>query len=268
MKEQLIKLQEKEAQAGGKIAILTLNHPETFNSMSMSMAEQFAYSVDRIKQDDSFRAVLLTGEGKSFSSGGNFDMLSSFVHNPPLENEKLMEKFYSSFLSITELSIPSIAAINGHAIGAAASLALAADIRLISENAKIGFNFSRIGIHPGMGASYLVADRLGQQNAMYLIFSGKIIKAPTAMQMGFALEMLPAEQVLERGLEIAEEICETGPIANRLFKQAFARGQNQNLVNAMAQEAQSQAMTYGTEDFQRMIQAIRNKEQGIQFKGK
>ena len=130
------------------ICTISLNRPQAFNSMDENMAGDFQKALEEIKEDLKIRALIVTGTGKAFCAGADLKMLSNWITaNPPREEKEVFD-FYQCFLGITELRIPTIAALNGPAIGAGACLALACDLRIAAQEAKLGFTFIQLGINP------------------------------------------------------------------------------------------------------------------------
>src|SRR5262249_10307005 len=154
-----------------------LDDPEARNAMGEEMAAQFLRAAGELKNDRSVRVVVLTGRGRAFSGGGNLDMLETKTRIAKEENQRLMREVYRSFISILEIDVPVIAAVNGHAIGAGLCLALACDLRIASADAKLGLNFVHLGLHPGMGATYFVPRLVGDARAAELLYSGATISA-------------------------------------------------------------------------------------------
>ncbi len=269
MQKQFVTLEIYEPTPNEKIGLMGLNCPDAFHAMTLEMADQFRRLIKKLRRERSVRVLVLTGTGKTFSSGTHIDLLTRCLDSGEQETLDLLDYLYRSFLILGELEIPTIAAINGPAIGAGAVLALLTDIRIMAENAKIGFNFSRIGVFPGMGATFLAASRLGAQNALYLLLSGKVIDAPAAMRMGFALEMVPDDTVLDRAMEVAREIAETAPVVNRLLKKLFSGNQDKpgSMEEALAYEAMAQSLTFRTDDFKNAVKTIQNKGKEIKFLG-
>lgn len=166
-----------------------------------------------------------------------------------------MLEFYDLFLSIMRLPVPVVGAINGHAVGAGACIALATDLRVISSSCKFGLNFARLGLHPGMGGTWLLPKAVGAQRAAELLYTGRLASGEEMCQYGAALEALPAEQVLPRALELASEIAMSSPVVCRQLKRSM-QGER-GLSEQLAVEAQCQAVNYGTEDLQEGLRAIR-----------
>src|ERR1700710_2942518 len=166
------------------VARLVLDNPSQRNAMSDQMTASWVAAVDELAADRSVRVVVVTGEGKAVCSGGNTGWIAS---EPEAEVDYLrtrMMAFYRAWLSIRKLEVPTIAAVNGHAIGAGLCLALACDIRYAAEGAKLGAPFVKLGMHPGMGPTYLLPDAGGEANARELLLTGRTVDAAEAQRLG------------------------------------------------------------------------------------
>lgn len=243
---------------GGKIAILHLDNPETRNSLTLELGLQFHNELTRLSTEDSgVRALVITGRNGVFSSGGDFSLLQSFADKEPEENRSFMASFYRLFLAVREAPFPVIAAVNGHAIGASLSLALACDIRYFTPDGKYAFNFVRIGIHPGMGSSYLAREVAGLHQAQELLFTGRYISGAEALQRGLCHGLFSIEEVQQKARETALEIAAAAPQAVRALKKGLYL--NRSLDEALDYESAAQAENYQTEDFREALQAIVQK---------
>ena len=153
--------------------------------MTLNMAQEFNQTIKELATlEPRPRVMIITGKNGVFSSGGDFKMLESFADNTVEENHAFMNKFYRYFLEVRNLPFPVIAAVNGHAIGASFALALACDIRYLVKDARYALNFVKLGIHPGMGASWLVKQVAGMNQAQELLFTGRFINGDEAYQRG------------------------------------------------------------------------------------
>ena len=197
------------------VAIARFNNPSQLNALSEQIGNVFERKIHELKGDDSLRAVVLTGEGKGFSAGGDLEFLHSRSKTSSSDNARIMRRFYERFLTIRQLPVPTIAAINGHAVGAGFAICFACDIRLAAEDAKMGFNFVRIGIPPGMGSSYLVPAVVGRQVAARMLLTGDLVSAKEALAYGMVLSVHPKENVLTEALKLAERIASASPLAVR-----------------------------------------------------
>jgi enoyl-CoA hydratase len=158
----------------GHIATLTLNVPDKRNAMSEEMTNAFPAAVERLSALPDIRAVIVTGAGSAFCAGGDLDFLHTGEREVPFLRDK-MTSFYPSFLTLLELDIPTIAAINGPAIGAGMCLALMCDMRVASVDAPLGMTFVRIGLHPGMVATALLSRAVSHTWAAELLYTGRIV---------------------------------------------------------------------------------------------
>lgn len=243
----------------GKVSQLVLSNAETRNAMSEQMAVEFLAAVTKLKASKEARVVILTGAGEAFSGGGHLSMLEAKTTLSREENRVKMLEFYHSFLSITELEIPVIAAVNGHAIGAGCCLALAADIRIAAKEAKLGFNFVSLGLHPGMGATYFLPRLVGDSLAAELLYSGSIISSDTALAMKLVNQICPAGEVLNKAQEMGEKIASNGPSSIRELKRNLKVGMPEALEAALQLEATAQAGDYVGPEFLEGIRAALEK---------
>ena len=177
-----------------EIGIITLSDPKRLNALTVAMGENFRSAVAELTQaakEQRIRAVVVTGEGDAFSAGGDLNWLMERHHTSQFKNSDIMVNFYNRFLCIREVGVPTIAAINGAAIGAGMCMTLACDMRVAATNAKLGFTFAKLGIHPGMGSSLLLPRIVSQETASYMLLSGAIISGEDAKQRGLVLETVP-----------------------------------------------------------------------------
>jgi 2-(1,2-epoxy-1,2-dihydrophenyl)acetyl-CoA isomerase len=245
-----------------QIEVLYLNNPQTKNSMTWEMGEEFFEAIQSLKKRYPLpRCLILSGKNDIFSSGGNLDLLKSFSTKTYEQNKRDMFKFYNFFLSIRTLPFPVIAAVNGHAVGAAFSLALASDIRVFSSEAKYSFNFVKLGIHPGMGSSFIVKELFGIDKANQLLFLAESITGSEAYKMGLCYDAVPQDDVIRRAIEIAISVTESGPLAVRLLKENIYSFEL--LQDALKKEADAQAKNFQTRDFLESIKAIEEKRKAI-----
>lgn len=239
--------------------ILTLADPNNLNAMGDQMARDFAHAVAEVlKNPERFSSIILTGAGRAFSAGGDLQMLESKTRLEKHDNERLMLEFYSSFLQMRDLPLPIIAAINGAAVGAGLCVASACDIRIASDNAKLGFTFVKLGLHPGMGATYFLPKLLGAGTATELLLTGRMIDAHEALRIGLVSRVSAPDQLLTDALAIAQEMSVCGPLA---IKQLLAtlRSDPSTLRGALEREALCQSENYASADFAEGIKAIREK---------
>lgn len=243
----------------GHVAWLILNDPPTRNAMSDAMAEQFHRTVTELRSDPHVRVLVVTGESGAFSAGGHLDMLFEKIKLNANDNRRSMLEFYARFLSFRELEVPVIAAINGHAIGAALGVALACDLRIAVENAKVGLNFVKLGLHPGMATTYFLERIVGPAVAAELMFTGRILTAPEAHALGLINRVVPEAQFADVVRAIANEIAEAGPETIKQLKLSMRMSERQTLSETLRREAECQALSYASREFAEGLAAAREK---------
>ncbi len=238
---------------------LVLNSPQNLNAMDEKMATEFRAAVESLRSDSSLRRLVLCGEGRAFSAGGNISMLREKVAKPYEQNVSEMMGFYESFLSIRHIPVPTIAALHGHAIGAGLCLALACDFRVAASEAKLGLNFVKIGLHPGMGATYFLPRLLGPAAAAELLFSGTVLRAKDAHQLGMLNAVVPSKK-FQAGLDtFLAQLEGSGPEAVRQLKQTLCSAREAELRLALQREAEAQAENFQSAEFLEGITAVEEK---------
>jgi enoyl-CoA hydratase/carnithine racemase len=252
------------------VATLTLNRPEARNAMTPAMGEEVRSAVEEVRADRDVRVLVVTGAGKAFSGGGDLGMLARDAGVSDAEGRGMggpPREFYKRFLSVHTLEIPTLAAINGHAIGAGLCFALGCDLRIAAADAKMGMTFTKLGIHPGMGATYFLPRLIGTARACELLFSGRIIDAVEAERLGIVSRVVPREAFPAAVRELAAEIAAAGPVAVRMTKRALYRGVESSLDDALDLESMQQAATFKTTDAREGVKAVLEKR-GPRFTGK
>lgn len=249
------------------VVLLTLDNPDQRNAMSDEMTSSWVAAVDELAGDRSVRVVVVTGEGSAFCSGGNTSWIAG---EPDAEVDYLrtrMIAFYRAWLSIRKLEVPTIAAVNGPAIGAGLCLALACDLRYASSSAKLGAPFVKLGMHPGMAATYLLPDVVGNAHARDLLLTGRIADAEESLRLGMVSRVLPDEGFLAEVLEIAAGVASTAPIPSRYTTLALRNGGHADFESAIQWEALAQPITLATADLQEGIAAA-NERRAPRFTGR
>ena len=248
------------------VALLVLDQPELRNAMSDEMTESWVRAVDHLSGDPSVRAVVVTGEGKGFCSGGNLSWLSSEPDATVDDLRARMLPFYRAWLSIRRLEVPTIAAINGAAIGAGLCMALACDLRYAARGARMGVPFTKLGIHPGMAGTYLLPDVVGPAAARDLFLTGRLVDADEALGLGLVSRVMEPRDFRAEALAVAADIAGASPIATRLTKRALQRG-HASIETALEWEGLAQPVTLATEDLLEGIRAAQEKR-APEFRGR
>lgn len=260
-------LAQAEDVAGRRIAVITFNLPERRNSMSEAMTASWGQLIQDLRADESLAAVVVTGAGSAFNAGGD---LSWIVSDPEASISDLrarMLAFYRTWLSIKTLEVPTIAAINGHAIGAGFALALACDIRYIAQDAKVGVPFTSLGLHPGMATTWSLPNVAGSAVARDLLLTGRIVQGVECVMLGLASLCAPADEVLGEAMDAARRIAAAAPIATRLVVTAMRDGGHATYEDAVQWEGLAQAVTLATEDMREGISAAAAKRPPV-FRGR
>ena len=240
------------------VAMLVLDLPDLRNAMSDEMTGSWVRAVDHLAGDPEVRAVVVTGEGSAFCSGGNTSWIAG---EPDATVDRLRSRmlpFYRAWLSIRRLEVPTVAAINGPAIGAGLAVALACDLRYAARGARMGVPFLRLGMHPGMATTYLLPDVVGAAAARDLLLTGRLVDADEALGLGLVSRVLEPEGFRDQVVATAGEIAANAPIATRLTKTALARG-HADIDACLDWEALAQPVTLATADLQEGIRAAQEK---------
>ena len=249
------------------VALVTLDNPDLRNAMSDEMTSSWVAAMAELGADRELRAVVVTGSGSAFCSGGNTSWIASEPEATVDQLRARMLPFYRAWLSIRSLEVPTIAAVNGAAIGAGLCLALACDLRYAAAGAKLGVPFVRLGMHAGMGGTHLLPEVVGEAHARDLLLTGRIVDADEALRLGLVSRVLDPSTFLDDVLEIAAGVASAAPIASRLTKLALLDGGHTDLETALQWEAMAQPITLATEDLQEGIRASREKRSPV-FRGR
>jgi enoyl-CoA hydratase len=250
-----------------RIGSLTLCSPQTFNALTVEMGKVFQATCRRIQDDlthgkQDVRAIVLMGQGeKAFSAGGNLDWLRSLSQASVHENADLMLNFYHSFLCVRQLPVPVIAALQGPAVGAGAGLALACDLRTAAPRPRIlGFNFTRLGIHSGMGGSHLLTQALANSAVRNeILLTGKTLSGQEAYDLQLVNRL--AEDAKAAAFALAGEIAQQHSVAVRTILQTTRAQQDVGLEQALQREAFAQAVCYNRQDWGEGVAAVAEKRE-------
>ncbi len=243
----------------GWIGEIVLDRPDNRNSMTPELLTAFGAAVAHAREDRTVRCILIRGEGRCFSAGADFK--AAVQHgDAPLPHERSFA-MYRPFLSVQEITVPVIGALNGHAVGGGFGLALMTDIRVANRDAKYGANFARLGLGSGMGITYVLPRLIGVSRAAELLFTGRLVHGAEAERIGLVSEAVPAGEVLPRARALAEEIARCAPLAVRAIKEAMYRSLDWSPVQAARLEAPIQAETLATEDAREGMAALLDKRE-------
>ncbi|MDY6967727.1 MAG: enoyl-CoA hydratase [Spirochaetota bacterium] len=247
------------------VAIVSLNRPDVLNSMSLEMRAGLADTFEGFAKDDNVRAVVITGKGKAFSAGGDI----KGWNDPNDENrmQKIMEFAHRAVKAIYSLEKPIIAMVNGDAVGAGCNLALACDIIIASENARFGQVFVKIGLGPDWGGAYILPRLIGLARAKELLFTGKLLGAKDALEMGLINNVVPQHELEETAMKLAEKLSQSATIAIGKTKKFLHKAWQMDIIESLEYEASMQKALMDTIDHQQAVKAFINKDKPV-FIGK
>ena len=239
------------------IYLLSVNRPKALNALNAETLDELAAAIALVAADSAARALLLTGAGeKSFVAGADIAQMQSFSSS---QAQAFSEKGNKTFRALEMLPIPAVALVNGYALGGGCELAMACDWIVASEHAQFGQPEVNLGVVAGFGGTQRLPRLVGRALAMDLLVTGRMVKAEEALRIGLVNQVVPAEQLRAKGLEIARTIASKGPVAVRLTKQIVQRGQDMDLANACQQEAYAFGLVCTTEDQKEGMQAFLDK---------
>ena len=248
------------------IATLTLHRPEAYNAFSDVMRNEIRDVLARVDADKGVRALIITGEGKAFCSGGDVKLMVSRMESGLTfaERREIFRKDVAAVVQqIDTMRIPLIAAVNGGAYGAGASLSLLCDIRIAAESAKFGFLFGKRGLIPDWGSNYTLPRTVGYARAIELVASGRIITAAEALSYNLVNQVVENDKLMDSALALAAAIASNSPSAVAESKLALRLGLKQTLADAVEHEATTQSFCQLSDDHREGVKAFVEKREPI-----
>ena len=249
----------------GPILTLTLDRPEALNALNAQVFDDLDRALAQADQK-TVRCVIITGAGeKAFAAGADIAAMADMTQ---AEAADFSRRGNAVFRRIETFPLPTIAAVNGYALGGGCELAMACDIRLCSENAVFGQPEVTLGITPGFGGTQRLMRLVGMGKAKELIFSARTVKAPEALEMGLVNAVYPAEELLPAARKLAARIARNAPIAVRACKAAMNEGIGLPMDEAMAAEVREFSECFETQDQKRGMAGFLNKQKNFEFENK
>jgi len=246
------------------LAVVTIDRPDALNALNDEVLAGLEGAFHALGVERSIRAVILTGTGRSFAAGADVKAMAGFT---PLEARAFAQRGQRVFNLIEDFPHPVIAAVNGYALGGGCELAMACDLRIASDQAKVGQPEVKLGIMPGFGGTQRLARILGRSAAKYLLFTAETLPAVRALELGFFNEVVAPDQLLPRCREIARIIATRAPIAVSYCKAAVNLGTDTTLGHGLSHEAELFAQTFATADQKAGMQAFIDKRDNVEFLG-
>ena len=251
MNERWVKVEVAEG-----VATVTIDRQEALNALNTEIIDALHRVFHSLGKDDSVRAVILTGAGKAFVAGADIKEMADFT---PAQARAFSRRGQRVFSEIEAFARPVIAAVNGFALGGGCELAMACDVRIASEKAKLGQPEVNLGVTPGFGGTQRLARLVGRSKAKLLLFTGELVGAEWALALGLVDEVVAPESLLARCREIATLVAGKGPVAVSYCKQAVNAGVETDLEHGLAYESELFAQTFATTDQKEGMQAFVDK---------
>lgn len=264
MTEQPPALETIEYEVADGVATIALNRPDKRNAINMQLHRDFAAALKLVSRDRAVRAVLLTGRGVGFCAGQDLSEFGMARADPEFRvDEHVRSTFNRTILALRALEVPVVAAVNGVAAGAGWSLALAADIRFASEDARFTQAFARIGLVPDTGSTWFLPELIGTSRTLELAYTGDMIDAQRALDWGLVNHVVPGDELLTRAHEYAARIAAMPTRALALTRRAVYRAPNATLEDALEYEAQLQQHAAASEDHVEGVTAFLEKRDPV-----
>ena len=261
MEYQTIVLEKKD-----NIATVTLNRPEKLNALNLQMFVELVHAFRKVSQDNETKVLIITGAGRGFCSGADLtpqtaEGITEIEGINPLDFTREVP------LILSGMKKPVIAAINGVAVGGGLTLTLSCDIRIASETARFSIPLTRMGFTLELGSSYFLSRVIGIGKACELVFTGRMIDANEAKEIGLVNRVVPADQLTKITYEMASNITKAVPLAQEISKVGLYQGLNADLPTQLRWEVLANGYLVGTEDHKEAIKAFLEKREPI-FKGR
>ncbi len=246
----------------GPIGVITLDRPDNRNSMTPELLDAFARCSAAARADAGIRALIVTGTGNCFSAGA--DLKAGLQRGgDQLAPHERSYAMYEPFLSLLDVEVPVIGALNGHAVGGGFGLALVCDLRIAALESKYGANFVALGLAPGMAITHLLPRLIGVARAAELLLTGRLVDGAEAERLGIVNRAVPATRVMEEAMTLARSIAGNAPIAVRATKAAIRRGLGMEVRAAAHAEAHDQAASLDTDDAREGMSALLAKRKPV-----
>ncbi|MEJ7634971.1 enoyl-CoA hydratase [Aeromicrobium sp.] len=233
------------------VRTIRLNAPERRNALDWPLLDEFSAAVAAVAADHDARVLVVAGNGSAFCAGADLDNLFGDLDRPVDEMREHLMKVYASFLGLRDLTIPTIAAVQGPAVGAGLNIALACDVIVAGPRAGFGPTFAEIGLHPGGGCTWMLTQRIGAGNAVTALLTGTVIGADEAYRIGLANVL--ADDPSAAALELAATYATRDPQLNADILRSVQIATTSDLRTSLDFEAGAQAESFGREQFREFM---------------
>ena len=239
------------------ICTVKINRPDKLNAMNMDVAKELIKTFEELGKDDNVKVIILTGEGdKAFSAGADIEYMSKITPNESEEYAKLGQLVTATVENVKQ---PTIAAVNGFALGGGCELAMSCDIRIAANTAKMGQPEVTIGIPPGWGGTQRLMRIVGIAKAKEIVFTGKMVKADEAREIGLVNQVVESSSLMDETMEMAKTIASNSAIAVRMSKIAINKGRNADLDTGLGIELLAWRNCFTHPDREERMTAFVNK---------
>jgi enoyl-CoA hydratase/carnithine racemase len=240
------------------VATILLNRPAKKNAFTVTMIDEWAQFLVRLRNDRRVRAVVLTGAGGAFCSGADLGDLAEDV--TPLDRKRhLTDHIHRIAYALEDLEQPVIAAVEGPAVGAGMDMALMCDLRVVSETARFSEGYVKVGLIPGDGGCYFLPRLVGISRALELLWTGRFVEADEALRIGLANQLAPAGQALTEARALAQQLAAAPPVAIGMIKRATYQSARVDIRTALNLVSSDMGVVRATEDSKEAMQSFRER---------
>lgn len=248
-----------ELSGSDAVRVLTITRPAKLNALNRAALAELEATLDALARDASLRVLIVTGAGaRAFVAGADIAEFEGFTPDDAARYARLGQAVFDR---VEAMPVPTIAAINGYALGGGCELALACTFRLLADTARLGLPETSLGLIPGFGGTQRLARAVGRERALELILTGRQVTAEEAVQFGLALRVVPAAELLDEAHALAAQLASRAPLALRYAREAVAEGLDRPLADGLALEARLFGLAAASADMREGVRAFLEKRQ-------